>query len=144
MSYFSLLRVVGVSGVELMVGVFFEVNGMLRWSAGAVLWELGVRLDCNGGDSDDVSFDQVEVAFVFDLKVQAMVVTEVFHDAVEVSPVDGDLVFSQREGEDLVAEFLAPLPAIKPRERKALRCAVELSEDQGAVPVVRLTAPGIS
>ena len=101
--YSSGLPLVRVSGVELMVGVFFVMNRMLRWSAGAVLWELGVRLDCNGGDSDDVPFDQVEVAFVFDLKVQAMVVAEVFHDAVEVSPVDGDLVLSQRENEDLVA-----------------------------------------
>jgi hypothetical protein len=32
-----------------------------------------------------------------------MVVAEVLHDAVEVSPVDGDLVLSQRESEDLVA-----------------------------------------
>ena len=77
--------------------------GMLRLSAGGVLWEVGVRLDCDGGDSDDVSFDHVEIAFVFDLKVQAMVVAEVLHDAVEVSTVDGDLVLSQREGEDLVA-----------------------------------------
>ena len=76
--------------------------GVLRWSACVVLWELGVRLDCDGGDSDDVSFDHVEIAFVFDLKVQSMVVAEVLHDAVEVSPVDGDLVLSQREGEDLV------------------------------------------
>ena len=116
---------------------------MLRWSAGFVLGELRVRLDCDGGDSDDVSSDYAEIAFVFDLKVQAMVVAEVLHDAVEVSPVDGNLVLSQREGEDLVAEFLAPLPAIKPRERKALRCAVELGEDQGAVPVVGLTASQI-
>jgi hypothetical protein len=115
--------------------------GMLRWSAGIVLWELGVRLDCDGGDSDDVSFDHAEISFVFDLKVQAMVVAEVLHDAVEVSPVDGDLVLSQSEGEDLMAEFLAPLPAIQPSERKALRCAVELGEDQGAVAVVRLAAP---
>ena len=57
MSYSSCLPLVGVSGVELMVGVFFEVNGMPRWSVGVVLWELGVRLDCNGGDSDEVSFD---------------------------------------------------------------------------------------
>ena len=126
-----------------MVGVFFVVNGMLRWSAGVVLWELSVRLDCDGGDSNDVPFDHVEIAFVFDLKVQAMVVAEVLHDAVEVSPVDGDLVLSQSEGEDLMAEFLAPLPAIKPSERKALRCAVELGEDQGAVAVVRLAAPRI-
>jgi hypothetical protein len=124
-----------------MVGVFFVVNGMLRWSAGVVLWELSVRLDCDGGDSNDVPFDHVEIAFVFDLKVQAMVVAEVLHDAVEVSPMDGNLVLSKGEGEDLVAEFLAPLPAIKPRERKALRCAVELGEDQGAVAVVRLAAP---
>ena len=143
MSYFSLLRLVGVSGVELMVGVFFAVNGILRWSAGFVLWELGVRMDCDGGDSDDVSFDHAEIAFVFDLKVQAMVVAEVLHDAVEVSPVDGDLVFSQSEGEDLMAEFLAPLPAIKPSERKTLRSAVELGKHQGAVPVVRLAAPRI-
>ena len=128
----------------MMGGVFGAIDGMLRWSAGVVLWELSVRLDCDGGDSNDVPFDHVEIAFVFDLKVQAMVVAEVLHDAVEVSPVDGDLVLSQSEGEDLMAEFLAPLPAIKPRERKALRCAVELSEDQGAVPVVRLTAPGNS
>ena len=33
-----------------MVGVFFVVNGTLCWSAGIVLWELGVRLDCDGGD----------------------------------------------------------------------------------------------
>jgi hypothetical protein len=130
-------------GVELMVGVFFVVNGMLRWSAGFVLGELRVRLDCDGGDSDDVSFDYAEIAFVFDLKVQAMVVAEVLHDAVEVSPVDGDLVLSQREGEDLVAEFFAPLPAIEPREREALGRAVELGEDQGAVAVVRLAAPWI-
>jgi hypothetical protein len=76
------------------------------------------------------------------LKVKAMVVAEVLHDAVEVSPVDGDLMFSQREGEDLVAEFFAPLPAIEPREREALGRAVELGENQGAVPVVRLAAPG--
>ena len=132
-----------MSGVELMVGVFFAVNGILRWSAGIVLWELGVRLDCNGGDSDDVSFDHVEIAFVFDLKVQAMVVAQVLRYAVEVSPMDGDLVLSKGEGEDLVAEFLAPLPAIKPSERKALRCAVKLGEDQGAVAVVRLAAPRI-
>ena len=143
MSYCSLLGVVGVSGVELMVGVFFVVNGMLRWSAGFVLGELRVRLDCDGRDSDDVSFDHTEIAFVFDLKVQAMVVAEVLHDAVEVSPVDGDLVLSQREGEDLVAEFFAPLPAIEPREREALGRAVELGEDQGAVAVVRLAAPRI-
>ena len=48
MSYCSLLGVVGVSGVELMVGVFFVMNRMLRWSAGIVLCELGVRLDCDG------------------------------------------------------------------------------------------------
>ena len=102
-----------------------------------------MRLDCDGGDSDDVSFDYAEIAFVFDLKVQAMVVAEVLHDAVEVPPVDGNLVLSQREGEDLVAEFLAPLPAIKPRERKTLGSAVELGKHQGAVPVVRLAAPGI-
>ena len=102
-----------------------------------------MRLDCDGGDSDYVSLGHTEVAFVFDLQVQAMVVAEVLCDAVEVSPVDGDLVFSQSEGEDLLAEFLAPLPAIKPRERKALRCAVELGEDQGAVPVVGLTASQI-
>ena len=101
--YSSDLPLVRMSGVELMVGVFFVVNGMLRWSTGFVLGELRVRLDCDGGDSDDVSFDHAEIAFVFDLKVQAMVVAEVLHDAVEVSPVDGDLVLSQREGEDLVA-----------------------------------------
>ena len=116
---------------------------MLRWLVGIVLCEVGVRLDCDGGDSDDVSFDHAEIAFVFDLKVQAMVVAEVLHDAVEVSPVDGDLVLSQREGEDLVAEFFAPLPAIEPREREALGRAVELGEDQGAVAVVRLAAPRI-
>ena len=86
-----------------MVSVVFVVNGMLRWSAGIVLCELGVRLDCDGGDSDDVPFDHAEIAFVFDLKVQAVVVAKVLHDAVEVSPVDGDLVLSQREGENLVA-----------------------------------------
>jgi hypothetical protein len=117
--------------------------GMLRWSAGIVLWELGVRLDCDGGDSDDVSFDHAEIAFVFDLKVQAMVVAEVLHDAVEVSPMDGDLVLSKGEGEDLVAEFFAPLPAIEPCEREALGRAVELGENQGAVAVVRLAAPRI-
>ena len=47
-SYRSLLGVVGVSGVELMVGVFLVVNRMFRWSAGIVLCELGVRLDCDG------------------------------------------------------------------------------------------------
>ena len=100
-------------------------------------------LDCDAGDSDDVSFDHAEVAFVFDLEVQAMVVAEVLHDAVEVSPMDVNLVLSQREGEDLVAEFLAPLPAIKPRERKTLGSAVKLGEDQGAVPVVGLKASRI-
>ena len=117
--------------------------GVLRWSAGIVLGELRVRLDCEGGDSDDVSFDHVEIAFVFDLKVQAMVVAQVLHYAVEVSPMDGDLVLSKGEGEDLVAEFLAPLPAIKPSERETLGRAVELGEDQGAVAVVRLAAPWI-
>ena len=101
--YSSDLPLVRVSRVELMVSVFFVVNRMLRWSADIVLCELGVGLDCDAGDSDDVSFDHAEVAFVFDLEVQAMVVAEVLHDAVEVSPVDGDLVLSQREGEDLVA-----------------------------------------
>ena len=117
--------------------------GVLRWSAGFVLGELRVRLDCDGGDSGDVSFDHAEIAFVFDLEVQAMVVAQVLYYAVEVSTMDGDLVLSKGECEDLVAEFLAPLPAIKPRERKALRCAVELGEDQGAVAVVRLAAPRI-
>ena len=102
-----------------------------------------MRLDCDGGDSNDVSFGHTEVAFISGLKVQTMVVAEVVHDAVEISPAYGDLMFSQREGEDLVAEFLAPLPAIKPRERKTLGSAVELGKHQGAVPVVRLAAPGI-
>jgi hypothetical protein len=107
------------------------------------LGELRVRLECDGGDSDDVSFDYAEIAFVFEWTVQAMVVAQVLHYAVEVSPMDGDLVLSKGEGEDLVAEFLAPLPAIKPSERETLGRAVELGEDQGAVAVVRLAAPWI-
>ena len=72
-----------------------------------------------------------------------MVVAEVLYYAVEVFPVENDLVLGQREGQDFVAGFLAPLPAIKPGERKTLRSAVELGKHQGAVPVVRLAAPGI-
>ena len=72
-----------------------------------------------------------------------MVVAEVFYDAVEVFPVENDLVLGQREGQDLVAGFLAPLPAIKPGERKPVGRAVELSQDQGAVSVVGLAATRI-
>ena len=72
-----------------------------------------------------------------------MVVAEVLYDTVEVFPVENDLVLGQREGQDLVAGFLAPLPAIKPGERKPVGRAVELSQDQGAVSVVGLAATRI-
>ena len=72
-----------------------------------------------------------------------MVVAEVFHDAVEVFPVENDLVLGQRDCQDLVAGFLAPLPAIKPGERKPIGRAVELSQDQSAVSVVGLAATRI-
>ena len=72
-----------------------------------------------------------------------MVVAEVLYYAVEVFPVENDLVLGQREGQDFVAGFLAPLPAIKPGERKPVGRAVELSQDQGAVSVVGLAATRI-
>ena len=72
-----------------------------------------------------------------------MVVAEVLYDAVEVFPVENDLMLGQREGQDFVAGFLAPLPAIKPGERKPVGRAVELSQDQGAVSVVGLAATRI-
>ena len=72
-----------------------------------------------------------------------MVVAEVLYYAVEVFPVENDLVLGQREGQDLVAGFLPPLPAIKPGERKPIGRAVELSQDQSAVSVVGLAATRI-
>ena len=72
-----------------------------------------------------------------------MVVAEMLYDAVEVFPVENDLVLGQRECQDLVAGFLPPLPAIKPGERKPIGRAVELSQDQSAVSVVGLAATRI-
>ena len=72
-----------------------------------------------------------------------MVIAEVLYDAVEVFPVEYDLVLGQRDCQDLVAGFLPPLPAIKPGERKPIGRAVELSQDQGAVSVVGLAATRI-
>ena len=72
-----------------------------------------------------------------------MVVAEMLYDAVEVFPVENDLVLGQRECQDLVAGFLPPLPAIKPGERKPIGRAVELSEDQSAMSVVGLAATRI-
>ena len=54
-----------------------------------------------------------------------MVVAEVLYYAVEVFPVENDLVLGQRDCQDLVAGFLPPLPAIKPGERKPIGRAVE-------------------
>ena len=75
--------------------------------------------------------------------MQAVIVPEVLQDCVEVLAVDRDLVLRQGEREDFVGRVLAPPPAVEPRERKPLRGAVELSQDQAAVTVIGLTATGV-
>ena len=75
--------------------------------------------------------------------MQAVIVPERLQDAVEVLAVNRDLVLRQREREDLVGRVLAPPPAVEPCERKPLRVAVELSQDQAAVTVIGLTATGV-
>ena len=81
-----------------------------------------------------------QVTVVFDSEMQAVVVSEVLQDPVEVLAVDGYLVLRQREHEHLVGGMLAPPPAVEPCERKTFGSAVELSQDQAAVTVIRLAA----
>ncbi len=80
------------------------------------------------------------VAVILGVQMEAAEVAEMVRNAVEVVAVDGDVVFGQRHGQDLLRGFALPLPTVEPRQRERNDGAVELGENQGAMSVIDLTA----